>query len=89
MIRICLALAVVAATSARIEAQSLVERLQLDRLQLVSLGLGGGSIAAAQVDRAKVYGLTADYGQLSPTWRMQFRISYWESKFKSSVVQAF
>lgn len=89
MVPICLALAVLSATSVRVEAQSLVERLQLDRLQLVSLGLGGGSIAAAQVDRTKVYGLTADYGQISPTWRMQFRITYWESKFKSSVVQAF
>lgn len=70
-------------------AQSVVEQLQLDRLQLVSLGLGAGSIAPAQVDRTKVFGLSADYGQISPAWRLQFRISYWESHFKASVVNAF
>jgi hypothetical protein len=70
-------------------AQSVIERLQLDRLQLVSLGLGAGSIAPSQVDRTKVFGLSADYGQISPAWRLQFRITYWESKFKSSVVNQF
>jgi hypothetical protein len=33
--------------------------------------------------------LSADYGQLSPTWRLQFRITYWESKFKQSVIDQF
>lgn len=70
-------------------AQSLVERLQLDRLQLVSLGLGAGSIAVSQVERTSVFGLSADYGQLSPAWRLQFRVTYWESNFKSSVVNTF
>jgi hypothetical protein len=75
------------AMSAR--GQSLIERLELDRLQLVSLGGGAGSIAPTQVDRTNVYGLTADYGQLSPAWRLQFRITYWESRFKSSVIREF
>jgi hypothetical protein len=73
------------------EAQvgSIVDRLQLDRLQLVSLGGGAGSIAPSQVDRTKIYGLTADYGQISPRWRLQFRVAYWESKFKQSVIDQF
>ncbi|HET9425974.1 MAG TPA: hypothetical protein VFO55_11420 [Gemmatimonadaceae bacterium] len=70
-------------------AQSVIERMHLDRLQLVSLGLGAGSIAPSQVERTKVFGLNADYGQLSPSWRMQFRITYWESQFKASVLDAF
>jgi hypothetical protein len=70
-------------------AQSVIEALQRDRLQLVSLGLGAGSIAPSQVDRTKVFGLSADYGQISPAWRLQFRINYWESHFKASVVNAF
>lgn len=69
--------------------QSVIEYLKLDRLQLVSLGLGAGSIAPSQVDRTKVYGLGADYGQISPSWRVQFRITYWESQFQSKVVRAF
>ena len=70
-------------------SQSLVERLQLDRLQLVSLGFGAGSIIPSQVDRTKIFGLSADYGQLSPAWRLQFRITYWESRFKQSVIDEF
>lgn len=83
-----IALTCIAAPAAA-QSESLVERLQLDRLQLVSLGLGAGSIIPSQVDRAKVYGLSADYGQLSPAWRLQFRITYWESKFKQSVIDQF
>ena len=69
--------------------QSIVERMQLDRLQLVSLGLGAGAIAPSQVDKTTVFGLSADYGQLSPAWRLQFRITYWESRFKQSVIDEF
>jgi hypothetical protein len=36
-----------------------------------------------------VFGLSADYGQLSPAWRLQFRITYWESNFKQSVIDEF
>jgi hypothetical protein len=69
--------------------ESGLDRLQLDRLQLVSLGLGAGSIAPSQVDKTNVFGLSADYGQLSPAWRVQFRITYWESKFRQSVIDQF
>ena len=80
-------IAVGAATPLR--GQSVIDKLQLDRLQLVSLGVGAGSIAPSQVDRTKVFGLSADYGQLSPAWRLQFRITYWESKFQQSVIDEF
>jgi hypothetical protein len=83
------AVALLALCASLASAQSVVERLQLDRLQLVSLGAGGGSIAPSQVDRTEIFGLTADYGQISPAWRMQFRITYWESKFKQRVIDEF
>ncbi len=67
----------------------LSDRMQLDRIQLVSLGAGAGSIAPSQVDPTSVFVLSSDYGEISPAWRVLFRISYWESKFKNSVVQAF
>ena len=82
-------IAVLLAAPAPLAAQSIVDRLQLDRLQLVSLGLGFGSIAPSQVDRTRVFGLSADYGELSPAWRLQFRITYWESKFQQKVVDEF
>jgi hypothetical protein len=72
------------------EAQDAVlERMKLDRLQLVSLGLGVGSITPSQVDPAAVFAVGSDYGEISPAWRMVFRITYWESTFKRSVVEAF
>jgi hypothetical protein len=70
-------------------AQSVIEQLQLDRLQLVSLGLGVGAIAPSQVERTRLFGLSADYGELSPAWRLQFRITYWESRFQQSVIDQF
>jgi len=69
--------------------EGVIDRLQLDRLQLVSLGVGFGGIAPSQVKPTNVFGLSADYGQLSPAWRLQFRVTYWESKFQQSVIDAF
>lgn len=69
--------------------QGLFDRLQLDRLQLVSLGGGAGSITPSQVDPTTIFMLASDYGEISPAWRAMFRVSYWESKFKSSVVNSF
>ena len=69
--------------------EAIIDRMKLDRLQLVSLGFGVGGIAPSQVERTSIYGLSADYGEISPAWRMQFRISYWESTFRTSVIDAF
>ena len=41
------------------------------------------------MEKTQVFGLSADYGQLSPAWRLQFRVTYWESKFKQSVIDQF
>jgi hypothetical protein len=87
--RVALIAAFIAVPVTTLAGQSIVDRLQLDRLQLVSLGLGFGSIAPSQVDRTRVFGLSADYGELSPAWRLQFRITYWESRFQQKVVDEF
>jgi hypothetical protein len=89
MHRVAIAVTLLVVVCRPLGAQSIIDKLQLDRLQLVSLGVGAGSIAPSQVDQTTVFGLSADYGQLSPAWRLQFRITYWESKFRQSVVQAF
>ena len=81
-------LALVGASSARAQEPAF-ERLQLDRLQLVSLGAGAGSIAPSQVVPTTIYALASDYGEISPAWRLILRISYWDSRFKESVVKAF
>ncbi|HEY6211290.1 MAG TPA: hypothetical protein VIW45_03350, partial [Vicinamibacterales bacterium] len=67
--------------SARADAQLAF----LDRLQLVSLGAGAGAIAPSQVEPTRIFVLGSDYGEISPAWRVVFRTSYWESKFRSEV----
>jgi hypothetical protein len=88
-IGIVVALGLLLAAGAASAQDVLSDRMQLDRLQLVSLGAGAGSIAPSQVDPTSVFVLGSDYGEISPAWRVLFRISYWESKFKKSVVQEF
>lgn len=67
----------------------LFERLNLDKLQLVSLGGSAGPIRPSQVDATSVFSLSADYGEVSPNWRMTFGASYWHSRYRDAVVQSF
>lgn len=69
--------------------ETVIEAMRLDRLQLVTLGGGIGGIAPSQVEPATVFAIGADYGEISPAWRMIFRVSYWESRFKADVVSEF
>jgi hypothetical protein len=86
---LALALTFVFGVKPAMAQDALLDRMKLDRLQLVSLGAGMGSIAPSQVVATHVFALGADYGEISPAWRMVFRVTYWESKFKQSVVDAF
>src|SRR6185436_9889868 len=63
--------------------------LNLDKLQLVSLGVGAGRILASQVEPAMLYGISADYGEFARSWHVVFGVSYWESRYRDKVVQTF
>ena len=65
------------------------ERLNLDKLQLVSLGATWGRVFPSQVEPAALVGVSADYGEIAPAWHVVFGVSYWESRFRDGVVQAF
>lgn len=67
----------------------LFERLNLDKLQLVSLGGSAGPIRPSQVDPTSVFSVSADYGEVSPHWRLMFGASYWQSQYRDAVVQSF
>jgi len=69
--------------------ESLIQRLQLDKLQIVSLGASAGRILPSQVDGTMVYAISADYGEIAPNWRVTFTASYWSSKYRDEVVRAF
>ena len=65
---------------------SFLERVGLDRLTFISLGAGIGRVDASQADPARLYALTADYGELARNWRIVFDVSYWESRLSDKTV---
>jgi hypothetical protein len=67
----------------------LFERLNLDKLQLTSLGVSAGKVFPSQVVPTTIYALAADYGEIAPAWHVIFGASYWESQFRGEFVQAF
>jgi hypothetical protein len=70
-------------------AQGFLDRLNLDRLQISSLGASFGRIHPSQVVPTDLYGLSADYGEIERDWRVVFGTTYWESRFRDNVVQGF
>ena len=75
-------LAVAVCWPARAPGQSLFERLNLDRLQLTALGGSVGPVLPARVKATRGYSVHADYGEISPPWRVVFEVTYWESEFR-------
>lgn len=84
-----LALAVVLVGARRAAAQSVIERLNLDKLEITSLGVFAGHVQPAQVESANLVGVQADYGNVSAEWRVLAGASFWQSRFRTSVVQTF
>src|SRR4051812_31012969 len=77
------------ALSAPVSAQPAFDSIALDRLQIQSLGLSAGRVAPSQLVPTNLYALQADYGPVGPGWRASFGVSFWDSRFRSGVVQAF
>jgi hypothetical protein len=73
----------------RAGAQSIIERLSLDKLEIAALGVYLGHIQPSQLQGANLVGVQADYGNISPEWRVIAGGSYWQSRFRDEVVQAF
>src|SRR5689334_17712268 len=61
--------------------EPLFARLNLDKLQLVSLGVGYGRILPSQIEPTDVFSLQADYGEIARSWRVVFGVSYWDSRY--------
>jgi opacity protein-like surface antigen len=68
-------------------AQSLFERLNLDRLRLTALGFTAGPVRASRADDAQSFGVYADYGYITPSWRVVFSATYWGSQFRDEFVE--
>ena len=68
---------------------SVLERLNLDRLQLAALGVASGAVRPAQLVTTNVFELHSDYGAIAENWHVVFTVSYWESRYQDNVVQSF
>lgn len=88
--RLVIAIICVLGIGARATAQSsVVERLNLDKLEIQSLGAFVGHIVPSQLQSANLVAFQADYGNVAREWRVIVGASYWQSQFRQSVVQAF
>lgn len=70
-------------------AESIFERLGLDRLRLVSVGASYGVVKPTQVEPTQIFSVYADYGEIVPEWRVVFVVSAWRSRFTDAVVREF
>lgn len=90
MRRVTLAVAMVAALGPNAaRAQSLFERLNLDRLRLTSLGANTGPVRPSRAENTQTYGVYADYGYIARSWRVVFSATYWGSQFRDEFVEKF
>ncbi|HUF25381.1 MAG TPA: hypothetical protein VMM18_00265 [Gemmatimonadaceae bacterium] len=69
--------------------ESLFERLNLDRLQLTEFGASIGPVNPSQTLPTTAYAVHADYGEVTPRWRVVFTATYWGSEFAEDVVSRF
>lgn len=70
-------------------AQSLFERLNLDRLRLTALGATMGPVRPSRAEPAQSYGVYADYGYIARSWHVVFSATYWGSHFRDEFVETF
>lgn len=88
MRRAFLALVILAVLApAAAPAQSLFERLNLDRLRLTALGVAAGPVRASRAEHAQAFGVYADYGYIAPSWHVVFSATYWGSHFRDEFVK--
>lgn len=82
-----LAIAVVGLAPTTGSAQSLFERLNLDRLRLTALGVAAGPVRPSRAEETEAYSVFADYGAIARSWRVVFSVTYWGSHFRDEVVR--
>ena len=83
------ALALATAPAAPARGQGVLEHLNIDRLRLEAVGGGFGTTKPARMIGTRLYELHADYGEISPHWRVIFTATYWGSRYTDAVVREF
>lgn len=68
---------------------SLFERLGIDKLRFTALGAQVGRVNPHGIQPTTSYSVQADYGELTPGWRIVFNATYWGSRFRDRYVRAY
>lgn len=68
---------------------SLFERLGIDRLRFTALGAQVGRVNPHGIQPTTSYSVQADYGEITPGWRVVFNATYWGSRFRDRYVRAY
>lgn len=92
VVREILALTLVVALAAPrslLGQDSWLERLGIDKLRFSGLGAQVGRVNPQGIEPATSWSLQADYGELTPGWRIVFHATYWGSRFRDRNVQAY
>jgi opacity protein-like surface antigen len=85
-----LAVASLAARPVRAQAEgSWIERLGIDKLRFTALGAQIGRVSPHGIEPTTSYSLQADYGELTPGWRIHFSATYWGSRFREESVEEY
>jgi opacity protein-like surface antigen len=71
------------------EEGSWFERLGIDNLRFTALGVQVGRVNPQGIEPATSYSLQADYGEITPGWRIVFNATYWRSRFRDRNVRAY
>lgn len=87
--RLCAAVAILVTAAVPARAQSIFQKLDLDKLRLEGFGGVVGPVSPSTVVSTQSYGVQADYGEITPHVRVGFSGSFWSSRFTDKTVDQF
>jgi hypothetical protein len=68
---------------------TLLQRLNIDKLRLTALGVSLGAVKPTQVRATRSYSVHADYGHITPRWRVVFSATFWGSRYSAKTLKIF
>ncbi len=86
---LCATVAILMAVASPARAQSIFQKLDLDKLRLEGFGGVVGPVSPSTVVSTQSYGVQADYGEITPHVRVGFSGSFWSSRFTDKTVDQF
>jgi hypothetical protein len=68
---------------------SFFSRLGLDRLRLSGVGFAVGGVKPSQMEATTAFTVEADYGEITPRWRVVFSTDVWSSRLDKAAIRRY